>query len=181
MKKIFFYSFLFVSFFSTAIASEEAVHHEASLKDLIYPTINFIIFLAILSKVIKPLREKFNKQADDVKSQMDSASKNNKDAEEKLTKFQTKIKNLDSELVKIVADYESDAAQFAKLQSEQTQTTLARMKTDLENKLNGEKTELIDELNHDLINKVVSSTKVTIKSNKDFQSRATKNIVTEIR
>ncbi|MDD4974692.1 MAG: ATP synthase F0 subunit B [Bacteriovorax sp.] len=181
MKSIIYYSFLFSSFLSIAVASEEAVHHEASVWDLKYPFINFIILLAILSKVVKPLREKFNKQADDVKSLMDSAAKSNKDAEERLNKFQTKIKNLDSELVKIVGEYESDAAQFGKNQSEETITTIARMKRDLENKLDGEKTELIDELNHDLVNKVVSSTKTTIKNNKDYQVKATQKIVSELR
>lgn len=112
---------------------------------------------------------------------MDSAAKSSRDAEERLNNFQSKIKNLDSELVKITTDYESEAAQFAKNQSEETQTTISRMKRDLENKLDGERKELIDELNHDLVNKVVSSTQATIKGNKDFQSKATQKIVSELR
>lgn len=137
--------------------------------------------LALLSKVIKPLREKFNKNADEIKSLMDSAAKNDKDAQERLSKFQTKIKNLDSELVKITTDYESDVAQYAKNQGQETQTTIARMKRDLENKLDGERKELLDELNHDLLNKVVSSTQATIKNNKDFQVKATQKIISELR
>ena len=138
MKSIIYYSFLFSSLISVA-GAEEAAHHEATIWDLKYPFVNFIILLAILSKVVKPLREKFNKQADDVKSFMDSAARNNKDAEEKLNLFKQKIKNLDSELIKITTEYESDAAQFAKNQSEETQTTIARMKRDLENKIDGDK------------------------------------------
>ena len=181
MKTIIYYSFLFATFLSVAAANEEAVQHEASIWDLKYPFINFIILLAILSKVIKPLREKFNKQADDVKSLMESAARNNKDAEDKLNSFQAKIKNLDSELVKIATDYESDVVQFTKNQSEETQTTISRMKRDLENKLDGEKIELIDELNHDLINKVVANAKSTIKNNKDYQTKATQKIISELR
>ena len=181
MKTIIYYSFLFSSFLSVAIANEEAAHNEATIWDLKYPVINFIILLAILSKVVKPLREKFNKQADDVKSLMESASRNNKDAEDRLHKFQAKIKNLDSELIKIANDYESDTTQFAKTQDQETQTSITRMKRDLENKLDGEKTELIDELNHDLINKVVSKTQQTIKGSKDYQVKATQKIVSELR
>ena len=55
------------------------------------------------------------------------------------------------------------------------------MKRDLENKLDGEKKELIDELNHDLINKVVSSAQATIKTNKDYQVKATQKIISELR
>jgi F0F1-type ATP synthase membrane subunit b/b' len=185
VKSIVYYLFLFTSLIATVAtvgaAEAEAAHHEASIMDLKYPIVNFIILLAILSKVIKPLREKFNKQAEDVRSLMDSAAKNNADAESRLNAFRSKIKNLDSELVKITTDYESEAAQFAKNQSNETQTTIARMKRDLENKLDGEKKELIDELNHDLINTVVNSTQSTIKGNKDFQVKATKNIVSELR
>jgi F0F1-type ATP synthase membrane subunit b/b' len=181
VKKIIYYTFLASSFLSVAIASEKAAHHEASLMDLKYPVINFIILLAILSKVIKPLREKFNKQAADVRSLMESAARNSKDAEEKLSQYQAKIKNIDSELVKIAADYESEAVQFAKNQENDTQTTIARMKRDLENKLAGEKMELIDELNHDLLNKVVSGAQMTIKKNKEYQGKATHKIVSELR
>jgi F0F1-type ATP synthase membrane subunit b/b' len=161
--------------------AEETTHHEASILDLKYPLINFIILLAILSKVIKPLREKFNKQAADVKSLMESAARNSKDAEEKLNQFQAKIKNIDSELVKITSDYASEAAQFAKNLSDDTQTTIARMKRDLENKIDGEKKELVDELNNDLIHKVIGVTQTTIKANKEFQVKATQKIVSELR
>jgi F0F1-type ATP synthase membrane subunit b/b' len=182
VKSIIYYSFLFTSLISVAGAEEaaEAAHH-TSIMDLKWPLVNFIILAAILSKVVKPLREKFNKQAADVKSLMDSAARNNKDAEERLNAFQAKIKNLDSELVKITSDYESEAANFAKIQGEETQTTIARMKRDLENKLEGEKKELSDELNHELINKVVSGAQATIKGNKDFQAKATQKIVSELR
>lgn len=137
--------------------------------------------LAVLSKVIKPLREKFNKQSDDVKSLMESAAKNDKDAHNRLNTFQAKIKNLDSEIVKITTDYQSEVTQFAKNQKEETQTTITRMKRDLENKLDGETKELIDILNHDLLTKVVSSTETTIKNSKDLQSKATQKIVSELR
>lgn len=180
MKSIINFLILMASISTTAFA-EEAVHHEPSVFDLKYPLVNFIILLAILSKVIKPLREKFNKSADDIKSLMDSASRNNQDAQERLNNFQAKIKNLDSELVKINSDYESDATRFAKSQSEETQSTIVRMTRDLENKLDGERKELIDELNQDLINKVVFSTQATIKSNKEFQAKATQKIISELR
>jgi len=174
-------SFFLALITSVAFAEEEAAHHEASIFDLKYPLVNFIILLAILSKVVKPLREKFNKEALDVKSLMDSAARNNQDAQEKLVTFQSKIKNLDSELIKITTDYESDAAQFAKNQSDETQTIISRMKRDLENKLDGERKELIDGLNHDLINQVISKTQTSIKSNTELTAKATNKIISELR
>ncbi len=181
MKAIIYYSFLFSSLLSVAVANEEVAHHEASIWDLKYPFINFIILLAILSKVVKPLREKLNKQAEDVKSFMNSAAQNNKDAEDKLSKLQAKMKNLEAELAKISSDYESDTAQFTKNLSVETESTITRMKRDLENKIEGERTELVNELNNDLVNKVILNTQSMIKSNKEFQAKATQKIVSEIR
>lgn len=181
MKAIIYYSFLFSSLLSVAVANEEVAHHEASIWDLKYPFINFIILLAILSKVVKPLREKFNKQAEEVKSFMNSAAQNNKDAEDKLSKLQAKMKNLEAELAKISSDYESDTSQFTKNLSVETESTITRMKRDLENKIEGERTELVNELNNDLVNKVILNTQGMIKSNKEFQAKATQKIVSEIR
>ena len=84
-------------------------------------------------------------------------------------------------MIKIANDYESDSVQFAKNQDQETQTTISRMKRDLENKLEGEKVELMDELNHDLINTVIAKTQNTIKTNKEYQTKATQKIVSELR
>lgn len=180
MRKIVFTFSILSSFLSLAIANEEA-HSAPSVLDLKYPIINFIILLMILSKVIKPLREKFKKENGEVKSLMESADKNHKDAEARLTLFKNKFSELDSELIKITTDYDTDAAQFAKNQSNETQTIIARMKRDLENKLEGEKKELLDALEHDLLNEVIAKAQSAISSNKNLKAQATNKIITEIR
>ena len=181
MKLILKFSLLFISLTSLLQANEEAAHHSPSIGDLKYPFINFIILLAILSKVIKPLKDKFEKNSDDIKSLVNSAAKNNKDAEERLAKYTDKIKNLDSDLVKINTEYETEAAQFAKLHSEETQTIISRMKRDLENKLMGEKKELVEAMNHELLETVIKKTQVAIGGNPEFKSKATNKIISELK
>jgi F0F1-type ATP synthase membrane subunit b/b' len=165
----------------SAIANEEAAHHAPSVLDLKYPFVNFIIMLAILSKVVKPLREKFNKEADNIKSLVESAARNNKDAEEKLAASKNKFNNVESDLVKINSEYEQESAQFAKLQSEETQTIIARIKKDHQNRLEGERKELTESINHELLDLVIGKTKTQINSNAGFKSKATSNIVSELR
>lgn len=181
MKNLINASLYFLILNSTVLLANEEAHHTPGISDLKYPLINFIILVAILSKVIKPLREKFNKQADDVKSLVDSAARNHKDAEEKLAQYNDKMKHLDSELIKINNEYESDAIEFAKIQSEETQTMISRMKRDLESKLEGERKELIEEMNHELLEKVLKQAQTTIGSSGDYKNKATNKIISELR
>lgn len=175
------YSFYTLSIFLLAITNsfaEEAAHHEPSIMDLKYPFINFAVLVGfIIYKAKKPLSEMFTKKAEDIKSLMESAEKQSKDANQKLQELESKIKNIDSELVKISSDYDKDAATFAKLQSEETETTIARMKRDIEGKLSGEKNELVEQLSHEMLDLVVKNTQKTIGSNLELKNKATTNII----
>ena len=71
---------------------------------------------------------------------------------------------MDSEIVKINQDYEEEAVRYSKLQAEETEAQIARLKRDVESKLAGEKKELMDNLNHEVLNLVVEKAKGTIKA-----------------
>ena len=176
------YSVLCSNLLSVAIANEEAVHHEPSIFDLKYSTLNFIVLFGFLGwKLKKPLSEMFNKKSEDIKTLMTSAEKQSKDAEERLKTFNTKIKNIDSEIVQINTEYETDTVSFARVQQEETQTTIARMKRDLQSKLEGEKKEMIDDLNHEMISKVIAKAKNEIGTNAEHRKNATQKIITELK
>jgi F0F1-type ATP synthase membrane subunit b/b' len=177
------YSVLFSNLLSFAVAygNEEAGHHEPSVFDLKYSTLNFVVLFGFLGwKLKKPLSDMFAKKAEDIKTLMGSAEKQSNDAEERLAQFKLKIKNLDSEVVQINAEYDSDAVNFAKFQHEETQTSIARMKRDIENKLEGEKKELLDDLNHEMISKVIGNAKNTIAKSPEHRKNATQKIMTEL-
>jgi F0F1-type ATP synthase membrane subunit b/b' len=181
MKAIAIYSFMFIAFSATAFA-EEAIHSEPSIKELMYPAINFFVLVAFLVwKLKKPTIEMFNKKADDVQSLMFSAAQKNKDAEEKLKVLQGKLSNLPAELSKIKKDYEHDVVAFTEAQSVETQSTIVRTKKDLEHKLDGEKNEMVETLNEDLLKSVIAITQQTINGSSDMKKRATSNIVSELR
>lgn len=157
-------------------------HHEPSVMDLKYPALNFVLFFGfIVWKIKKPLSEMFDKKSEDVKTLMRSAAEQSKNAEEKLQSFNAKIKNLESETIKINTDYENEVVNYAKIQSDETATTIARMKRDVENKLAGERKEMMDGLSHELLNEVVGKTKSTINLDKNLKDKATQNIVAGIR
>ena len=184
MKVFIKYSILFSNILSVAVAygNEETVHHEPSVFDLKYSTLNFIVLFGLLGwKLKKPLSQMFDKKSEDIRTLMSSAEKQSKDAEERLKQFSAKIKNLDSELVQINAEYDTDAVSFSKFQHEETQTSIARMKRDLQNKLEGEKKELMDEINHEMISKVIAKTKNEIGTSAEHRKNATQKIITELK
>jgi len=182
MKALAKYSFMFIALTASAVAAESGAHHEPSIKDLMYPAINFAVLAGFLIwKLKKPLSEMFNKQASEVESLMNSAAQKNKDAEERLKTLQAKMSNLNAEIAKIQKDYESDVATFTSTTAEETKATIARTHRDLINKLEGEKNELVEKLNEELLNSVIAKTKQTINGNADMKNRATSKIVSELR
>lgn len=178
--KIVIYSLFVYAIAISTVSAGSSSEHAPSFLDLKYPFVNFIIMLAILSKIVKPLREKFNKEAENVKTLMDSAAKNSEDAKNKLKQFEVKMQNLDSELVKITSEYETDAVRFAQNTNEETQTMITRFKRDLQNKLEGERKELVDQLSNEIINTVISKAQGEIRANKDYQNKATNKIVSQL-
>jgi F0F1-type ATP synthase membrane subunit b/b' len=123
----------------------------------------------------------FDKKADEIKWLVTSAEKQSKEAEEKLNLLRTKMKNLDSEIARIVAEYDLDTVSFAKLQHEETQVVIARIKKDLQSKLEGEKKELIDGINHEMITRLISKAKSEIGANSELRKSATRKIMTELK
>lgn len=181
MKAVAKYSFIFIALTATAVAAE-GVHHEPSIKDLMYPAINFFVLVGFLVwKLKKPMAEMFNKKAADIQSLMTSAAQKNKDAEERLKALQGKMSNLPSEVTKIQKDYENDVISFTQTQTAETAAIITRTKRDLEHKLEGEKNELVEGLNRDLINSVIAKTQQTINGSGDMKNRATSKIVSELR
>ena len=181
MKVLVKYSFMFIALTATAGAATGA-QHEPSIKDLMYPAINFLVLVAGLIYLLKAKTSAmFTKQAADVTSMMSSAAQKNKDAEERLQSLKGKMTNLSSEVTKIQKDYESDVATFTQAQSAETASVITRTKRDFENKLEGEKNELVETLNNDLLNSVIAKTQQTINGSNDMKNRATSKIVSELR
>lgn len=152
------------------------------ISDLVAPSVNFVVFFAIIFFGIKgKVVEHFNKLADDVKLLMNSAAEKNKDAELKLQSYEQKVKSLGSESEKIKADYEQDFQKFIKASKEETETTIARIQRDTQNKLISEKQNLVEELNKELVESVIAKTRTTLDSNVEIKKQATNKLVAEVR
>ncbi len=159
----------------------EGEHHEPSVFDLVPPFINFAIFFSIIFFAVRgKLIQHFQSFAEEVKSLMSSAEQKNKDAQEKLQQFENKIKNLDSESVKIKDDYESDYKKFQSSQKEETETTIHRMERDFANKLAGEKAQLVEEMNKELVEAIIEKAKGSLHKNQDLKNKASHKLISSV-
>lgn len=181
MKALVKSSFIFIATTSAVFAAGGG-HGEPSIKDLLYPTINFVLLVVGAVWLLKePMRKMFDKNAEDVATKIESAEKQNKDAQARLATLQAQMANLNGDISKIKKDYESDVTLFEKNSSEETQSFIARSKRDLVNKLEGEKKQVTESINEELLDKVIAKTQETIRANADMKNRATSKIISELR
>lgn len=182
MKSLIKSSFIFTALTAVAVAAPADPNHVPSIKDLIYPTINFVLYAGGAIYLLKPiLKNMFDKKAADIVSLMNSAEARSKDAKAKLATYETKMKNLDSEVSKINSDYSSDVQVFAQNASDETKKAIATAVKYTASKIEGEEKSLTEELNTALIASVIEKTKQTINANAALKASATKNIVSELR
>ena len=72
---------------------------------------------------------------------------------------------------------EADVKTFEKNIAKETEDKIHKLKTDATSKISADKKAIMDELNADLLNQVIAKTKSTIKTNKDFQSKASNKLL----
>ncbi len=152
------------------------------ITDLIAPAVNFAIFFTILFLALKnKLVDHFNNLSTEVKSMMESAEAKNKDAEARLKASEQKVKNLEAEMAQIKNEYAQDFAKFEKTTKEEMETTVSRLQRDVQNKLESERNVLIEELNKELVDSVITKTKNTLATNSEAKKQATQKLIAEIR
>ncbi len=162
---------------SAAFASGNGGHH-GSASDLIAPAVNVAILVGFLVwKLKKPLNDSFTKKAEEITNTIERASLKSKEAQMMLENEQRKITNLSSEMKNLADQSESDVKVFEKNLAKETEDKIQKLKTDATSKIAADKKSIMDELNTELLNQVISKTKTTIKTNKDFQSKASNKLL----
>ena len=122
-----------------------------SITDLIAPTINVGILLGVLVWKLKgPLKNQ---------------------GEER------KLSNLDNEIRSIHQSSDNDVLTYEKKMSKETEDKTHKLKSDANLKIQADKKAIMDELNAELLNQVISKTKTTIKTNKDYQNKVSSKLI----
>jgi F-type H+-transporting ATPase subunit b len=152
-----------------------------SVADLAWPALNFVILLTgLLYFVKKPMRQMFDKNAEDVSNLFEYADKRDKEAKIKLEMYQKKMENLDGEKAKIVKNAETEAQEYIKKAQEESKAYLERMERDAESRIQHEKETLQNKLTEDLVNEVINKAKSKITSDADLNKKATNKLISQI-
>lgn len=159
-----------------AFAAGNGGHGSAA--DLIAPAVNVALLAGFLVwKLKKPLNDMFTKKAEEITNTLERASLKSKEAQMMLENEQRKITNLSTEMKNLADQSESDVKTFEKNIAKETEDKIHKLKTDATSKIAADKKAIMDELNADLLNQVIFKTKSTIKTNKDYQSKASNKLL----
>lgn len=111
----------------------EKEEEEPASPPFIFMLINFGIFLIILAKTLLPAGQKMSAERhDQIKNALDEAAKLREQAAKKLAEYETRIKDVDSEVKKIVDDIRAAAEEDKKRILESAERQAKQMKHDAE-------------------------------------------------
>lgn len=171
------YAFIALGFATKALASSEGGHH-GSVGDLVAPAVNVAILVGFLVWKLKgPLKAHFDSKATEISNTLERASLKSKEAQMLLEGEERKVSNLANEVKTINHQAETDVLTFEKNLSKETEDKTHKLKSDANLKVQADKKAAMDELNAELLNQVISKTKTTIKTNKDYQTKVSSKLL----
>jgi len=159
----------------------ESGQHVSTVFALKWPLINFGVLMAFLvMKLKKPIKEMFDKNAVVIKETYDHAEGKNKEAEIKFKMYKEKLEDFNLEEKRMKREVDKEIKLFEENKNKEINNLVKRMEKDAENKIASEERLMIDNLNHDFLDAVISQVKNKIGQDKDNQAKATKNLLAEI-
>jgi F0F1-type ATP synthase membrane subunit b/b' len=172
------YAFIALSITKVYAETGHGGGHHASITSLIAPAINVAIFFGFLFwKLRAPLAEYFANQSKQVANTLERANLKSKEAQIMLEGEKRKLNNLPNEIKSIQQQSEADIVNFEKNLSKEVEDKTQKLKADANAKIQADKKALLDELNAELLNQVISKTKSTIKKNKDYQNKVSTKLL----
>lgn len=173
------YLVLALTFAQKAFAAGNAHgDHHASITDLLAPAVNVIIIASFLIwKLKKPMTEMFNKKAEDVSNTIERANIKSKEAQVMLDAQTKKMNHLDQDVKEIFNSSEKEVQNFEKTLASETEEKTRKLKADATLKIEASKKAMVEELNAEILDQVIAKTKSTIKTNKDFQAKASNKLL----
>jgi len=178
MKK--YLSILILLGLSMAEAASNA-HGETSIKDLLYPVLNFSVFAGLIVwKARGPIGKAFDDNARKVSELFNVAEKKDREAEVKYAEYQKKIGEVESVCDKIIEAADEDGRAYAQVQEKETEEKIERYKKDAHQRVATEKDVAIREVNESLLNDVISKAKEKIEGSADQRQKVTSKLMSSI-
>lgn len=170
------YALIALGLIDTASAASGGGH--GSITDLIAPAINVgILFGVLIWKTKDALKKHFDTKAEEVANTLERANLKSKEAQLMLDSQQRKMAALSNELKSIQQQSETDVLVYEKTLAKEVEDKTLKLKTDANSKIQADKKAMMDELNAELLDQVIKKAKTTIKTNKEFQTKASSKLL----
>jgi F-type H+-transporting ATPase subunit b len=165
---------------SAAHAASKGTHH-ASIKDLMWPAINFSILFGFIGWKLKgALKTYFKNNADLVKELFEKAKNSHAGAKNLKDEFQSKIANLSVVEDKVMKGTITDVLRFKQESTKDTDERIERLRQDSVNRIEHEKVSGLREIEKDLVENVIGATKDKVNSDSDFRRKVSENLLNQI-
>ena len=166
---------------SAALASGAAAHHEPSIKDVMWPAINFtLIFGFILWKLRKPVAKNFAHYAESVEEIYHQAKNNQRMAETRQAELEAKLNSFEAMKVKEKEKMDEEFNMLKVEVAKETAESMEKMKQDSIARLEYEKQQLVRALNTEVVEKIMETAKGEIASTPATRKQVTERLVAKL-
>ncbi len=152
-----------------------------SIADLKWPAVNFILLASFLAfKLKRPLRENFDKNAEEVTFLAEQAESKDRQAQIRLDTYKKKMADINSERQKITKAADEETRRYAKRAERATGEYLDRLVRDLKRKMAQEKQALGDEINACLMDEVIKRAKGMVAGDQALKQKVARKLVSHM-
>jgi|GEM_PF-7115038 len=127
-------------------------------------------------KGVPALKEYFNEKHDDIAAKSKKAQANKFEAQMLLEKQEKKNSSLDQEIEGIKKSAQDEVAAFQKHKEEESESQINNLRNDIVAKVEVAKNEVVNNINKDLINEILSKAKVKVGGNLELKEKIIKQI-----
>ena len=148
------------------------------ITDLLSPFVNFLIFLGILYWTLRgKIKNYFTQLGNNVVAIYERAQEEKRLADAKLSECEEKIKNLPQEKAQILRQVEKSASDFEIQYRDEIKDKIMKLKEDSQARIVAEETLLMNDLNRELVESVLTKTKNLFDQEDSLRAKAIKKLM----
>lgn len=156
-------------------------HHQPSIKDVMWPAVNFtLIFGFLIWKMKKPMAKSFARYAETVEEIYQMAKNNQRMAETKKAEVAEKLNSFEAlkvkEKEKIDEELNLLKVEVAKEAAEQAE----KLSADAVSRFEYEKQQLVKDMNREVVEVILEQAKASIAANPSLKKDITENLLAKI-
>jgi len=157
--------------------------HGFNMNEHGFYVVDFLVFILLIGYFVKkPAKEFLENRHEAVRSEMDEAGKVLSDAQSRLNQYEGQLKGLGDEAKQMSEDFQADGDREKSRLEDETTSTVAKIKRDLETRMNQENARIRGELQTKVCTEALELAEAKIRSSMDksTQRRLVKQYISDL-